>query len=223
MISDHLNTSTARLDNPMGAFQAWRLETGASYDLRMIAHQCRQDLQKQRPVSAQAEMSASEASVYTSAPTSLSASAKAELIFGSEDTPENTITYGMTTEEAIEMAMLLVWPQLQLTTAPQLQFTSAAMPAPPAPTVAPPPSVRHPLWHHHPYPSPSQRHANYSAPPKRPRLLPCPQKPSHPAAPALLRPPRHHARSRAPELLTAAAALRSFVDEMVGLGGAQAA
>ena len=113
-------------------------------------------------------------------------------------------------------------PQLQLTTA-QLQLTSAAMPAPPAPTVAPPPSVRHPLWHHHPYPSPSQRHANYSAPPKRPRLLPCPQKPSHPAAPALLRPPRHHARSRAPELLTAAAALRSFVDEMVGLGGAQAA
>ena len=80
----------------MGAFQAWRLETGASYDLRMIAHQCRQDLQKQRPVSAQAEMSASEASVYTSAPTSLSASAKAELIFGSEDTPENTIIYGMT-------------------------------------------------------------------------------------------------------------------------------
>ena len=113
-------------------------------------------------------------------------------------------------------------PQLQLTTA-QLQLTSAAMPAPPAPTAAPPPSVRHPLRHHHPYPSPSQRHANYSAPPKRPRLLPCPQKPSHPAAPALLRPPRHHARSRAPELLTAAAALRSFVDEMVGLGGAQAA
>lgn len=197
MISDHLNTSTARLDNPMGAFQqAWRLETGASYDLRVIAHQCRQDLQKQRPISAQAEMSASEASVYTSAPTSLSASAKAELIFGSEDTPENTITYGMTTEEAIEMAMLLVWPQLQLTTAPQLQFTSAAIPAPPAPTGAPPP-VR---WTTRVLPSVPTPLLDLRLPPL--------QRLSDSAAP----PPAPAAPSRASELLIAAAAHRTFIE-----------
>ena len=91
----------------------------------MIA-QLWQDLQKQAP-SAQAERSpnkvaptggsASEASVYTAAPTSLSASAEAER-FGSESVDTQDMLENMTTEEAIEMAMLLVWPQLQLATPP---------------------------------------------------------------------------------------------------------
>ena len=195
----------------------------------------------------------------------LSSSAEGKLFVAesldTQDTLEN-----MTAEEAIEMAMPLVWrqlqlgapstslrargetegptsvqiwnegreqsyfadllqdeldrfpttdapaaPQLQRTTAPQLQLTSAAMPAPPAPTAAPPPvrwatrmlligmpiEVPMPLLNLSPLP-----------------LLPCQQRLPCPAAP----PRATAAPSRAPELLAAAAALRSFVEQLLAAG-----
>ena len=98
-------------------------------------------------------------------------------------------------------------PQLKLMTAPQLQFTSAVILPPPAPAVAPvlwasrvlpigmPVGVPVPLL-------------DLPLPP----LLPCMPGLSYPVAP----PPALAVPSRAPELLTAAAAHRTFVELSLG-------
>ena len=97
-------------------------------------------------------------------------------------------------------------PQLQLITAPQhLQFTSAVMLPPPAPTGAPvlwaTPSVAH--WN-----ARSCASAAAVLDLRLPPLLPCMPRLSYPAAP----PPALAVPSRASELLTAAAAHRTFVE-----------
>ena len=103
-------------------------------------------------------------------------------------------------------------PQLQLITAPQLQFTSAVMLPPPAPTGAPvlwaTPSVAH--WN-----ARSCASAATVLDLRLPPLLPCMPRLSYPAAP----PPALAVPSRASELLTAAAAHRTFVE--LCLGGQQ--
>ena len=123
-----------------------------------------------------------------------------------------TYVYQKTEQELgrFPTAEALAAPQLQ---APQLQLTSAAMLAPPAPTAAPPP-VGPVRWTTRvlpigipvgiPMPLPGRR---VHLPPKLPRLRP--QGLSYPTAP----PSATAAPSRAPELLTAAAALRSFVEQ----------
>ena len=103
-------------------------------------------------------------------------------------------------------------PQLRLITAPQLQFTSAVMLPPPAPTGAPvlwaTPSVAH--WN-----ARSCASAAAVLDLRLPPLLPCMPRLSYPAAP----PPALAVPSRASELLTAAAAHRTFVE--LCLGGQQ--
>ena len=105
-------------------------------------------------------------------------------------------------------------PQLQRTTAPQLQLTSAAMPAPPAPTAAPPP-MRWVIWML-PIGMPIGMPIDVPMPllDNPPPLLPCQQRLPCPAAP----PRATAAPSRAPELLIAAAALRSFVEQLLAAG-----
>ena len=153
---------------------------------------------------------------------------------------QNTLENNVTAEEVIEMAVLLVWPsavpracaetegltQVHLAATQSAyhtsttyvyqkteQLASAAMLAPPAPTAAPPP-VGPVRWTTRvlpigipvgiPMPLPGRR---VRLPPKLPRLRP--QGLSYPTAP----PSATAAPSRAPELLTAAAALRSFVEQ----------
>ena len=199
----------------------------------------------------------------------LSASAEAKRFVAeslkTQDTLEN-----MTAEEAIEMAMPLVWrqklqlatpstalraraetegptpvqiwnegreqphfadlrqeelgrlptaeapaaPQLQRTTAQQLQLTSAATPAPPAPIAAPPP-MRWVIWML-PIGMPIGMPIDVPMPllDNPPPLLPCQQRLPCPAAP----PRATAAPPRAPELLIAAAALRSFVEQLLAAG-----
>ena len=129
-----------------------------------------------------------------------------------------TYVYQKTEQELgrFPTAEALAAPQLQ---APQLQLTSAAMLAPPAPTAAPPP-VGPVRWTTRvlpigipvgiPMPLPGRR---VRLPPKLPRLRPQGLSMSYPAAP----PSATAAPSRAHELLTAAAALRSFVEQYLAL------
>ena len=101
-------------------------------------------------------------------------------------------------------------PQLQRTTAQQLQLTSAATPAPPAPITAPPP-MRWVIWM-----LPIGMPIDVPMPllDNPPPLLPCQQRLPCPAAPprATAAPPCAH------ELLIAAAALRSFVEQLLAAG-----